>query len=491
MAILTVVDSHNMVEYLQKSEANADFAEIVDFLNASPIKYALTITPTIYVSYIEQFWSTAKTKTVNNGTQIRAKVDGKTIVITESSVKSDLYFDDEDGYTCLTNTEIFKNLPLMGYEKLFNEAIHEERGDSVERDATTAASLDAKQDSVDLENVKDAQALEIKRLKKRVKILERRNKSRTPQLKRRVYKPIVESSEESLGAKDASKQGRNNDKTKELNVAKDEHMFDLSDLAGTKVIVDQEEPTGLVEDKGSVEKGVSAAKDKDNTDVDVSVGSPTRLVDDSTTDDVTLAETLMAIRSSASRSQNLKGVVFKEPSEPKTTSRPQPHILIIYKEKESCKSLRKKEREHMSVEEQARLLMEFIAARKKFFAAKRAKKQRNKPPTKAEQRKKMCTYMKHMARYKDKNFKGKSFDVIKQMFDKAYKQVNDFVPMDIESSGKKVNSSGKKAESSKKRTRAALSEESVKRQKVKDDAQKAELKSCLEIVPNDDSAINI
>ncbi|GJU99399.1 hypothetical protein Tco_1328670 [Tanacetum coccineum] len=153
--------------------------------------------------------------------------------------------------------------------------------------------------------------------------------------------------------------------------------------------------------------------------------------------------------------------------------------------------LQAEEREQMSVEEQDRLLMEFIIARKKFFATKRVEEQRNKPPTKAEQRKKMCTYMKHMAGYKDKNFKGKSFDIIKQMFDKAYKQVNDFVPMDTESSGKKVNSSGKKAESSKKRTRAVLGEESVKRHKVEDDAEKAELKACLEIVPGDDSAVNI
>ncbi|GJW37005.1 hypothetical protein Tco_0059925 [Tanacetum coccineum] len=342
--------------------------------------------------------------------------------------------------------------------------------------------------------------------------------------------PRVESSEESLGEKDASKQERNSDNTEELNVAEDEHMFDLSDLAGTKVCCT----------------------------VDVSVGSPTRLVDDSTTNDVTLVETLMAIRRSASRPQKLKGVVFKEPSEQTTTtSRPQPQILakdkgkgimqepkklvkvkdkdqIAYdadvaqtlqaeldeearleREREEKASnaalieewdsiearidadaqlaerLQAEEREQMSVEEQARLLMEFIAARKKFFAAKRAEEQRNKPPTKAEQRKKMCTYMKHMAGYKDKNFKGKSFDAIKQMFDKAYKQVNDFVPMDTESSGKKVDSNGKKENSSKKRTRAVLDEESIKRQKLEDDTEKAELKACLDIVPGDDSAVNI
>ncbi|GKC71715.1 hypothetical protein Tco_1117598, partial [Tanacetum coccineum] len=37
MAGLTFADSHNMVAYLEKSEDNADFAEIVDFLNASPL----------------------------------------------------------------------------------------------------------------------------------------------------------------------------------------------------------------------------------------------------------------------------------------------------------------------------------------------------------------------------------------------------------------------------------------------------------------------
>ncbi|GKD05723.1 hypothetical protein Tco_1180697 [Tanacetum coccineum] len=148
-----------------------------------------------------------------------------------------------------------------------------------------------------------------------------------------------------------------------------------------------------------------------------------------------------------------------------------------------AKRLQAEEREQMSVEERARLLMEFIAARKKFFAAKRAEEQRNKPPTKAEQRKKLCTYMKHMAGYKDKDFKGKSFDAIKQMFDKAYKQVNDFVPMDTESSRKKAVS--------KKRAGERPSKESAKRQKIEDDAEKAELKACLEIVPGDDSAVNI
>ncbi|GKC34075.1 hypothetical protein Tco_1046459, partial [Tanacetum coccineum] len=90
--------------------------EEIDFLNASTIRYSLTISLTIYASYTEQFWTTAKSKIVNNETQIHAKVDGKTIVISESSVRSNLHYNDEDGITSLTNSEILENLALMGYD---------------------------------------------------------------------------------------------------------------------------------------------------------------------------------------------------------------------------------------------------------------------------------------------------------------------------------------------------------------------------------------
>ncbi|GJW62706.1 hypothetical protein Tco_0112041 [Tanacetum coccineum] len=118
MADLEFVDQHNMVACLERTDGNAEFHQIVDFLTTSSIHYALTVSPTIYASYIEQFWATAKSKTVNNVKQIHATVDGKTVVISESSVRSDLYFNDEDGITCLSNDEIFVNLALMGYERV-------------------------------------------------------------------------------------------------------------------------------------------------------------------------------------------------------------------------------------------------------------------------------------------------------------------------------------------------------------------------------------
>ncbi|GJW66257.1 hypothetical protein Tco_0120681 [Tanacetum coccineum] len=146
-----------MVACLERIEGNDDFHQIVDFLNASTIRYSLTISPTIYASYIEQFWATAKSKIVNNETQIHAKIDGKTIVILESSVRSNLHFNDEDAFFSLMETQTPRQakrgrdteIPQSGGppEKVGDEAVHKELGDRVERAATTAASLDADQDS--------------------------------------------------------------------------------------------------------------------------------------------------------------------------------------------------------------------------------------------------------------------------------------------------------------------------------------------------------
>ncbi|GKF44766.1 hypothetical protein Tco_0131318 [Tanacetum coccineum] len=79
-----------MVACLERTEENVEFHQIVDFLTTSSIHYALTVSPTIYASYIEQFWNTANSQTVNDVKQIHAIVDGKTVVISESSVMSDL-----------------------------------------------------------------------------------------------------------------------------------------------------------------------------------------------------------------------------------------------------------------------------------------------------------------------------------------------------------------------------------------------------------------
>nr|GEV07923.1 retrovirus-related Pol polyprotein from transposon TNT 1-94 [Tanacetum cinerariifolium] len=211
--------------------------------------------------------------------------------------RRDLRLADEEGIDCLPNYTIFEQLALMGpkttawnefsstmtsaiiclatcqkinFSKLIfdsmirnldnvsDEAVHKELRDSLVRAATTASSLEAEQDSGNINKTQSkvtpnecsSQGTDSCGGPRRVKKLEKRNRSRTHKLKR-LYKvgliARVESSydKESLG-EDESKQRRIEaiDQDKDIimvNVQDDAEMFDVNDLGGEKVFVVEQE----------------------------------------------------------------------------------------------------------------------------------------------------------------------------------------------------------------------------------------------------------
>nr|GEZ46128.1 xylulose kinase-1 [Tanacetum cinerariifolium] len=114
---LSFADTHNMIAYLTKSDASEGFNQIIDFLNASLIQYALTVNPNIYVSCIKQFWSSISIKKVNDVVRLQALIDRKKVIITEATVREALRLDDAESIDCLPNEEIFIELSRMGCEK--------------------------------------------------------------------------------------------------------------------------------------------------------------------------------------------------------------------------------------------------------------------------------------------------------------------------------------------------------------------------------------
>ncbi|GKC17276.1 hypothetical protein Tco_1014058 [Tanacetum coccineum] len=84
-------ETHNLVALLDKPEESEGFEQIIDFLNASSIRYALTI---------------------------QALVDKKKVIITETSIRGDLKLEDAEGTYCLPTATIFAELERMGYENL-------------------------------------------------------------------------------------------------------------------------------------------------------------------------------------------------------------------------------------------------------------------------------------------------------------------------------------------------------------------------------------
>ncbi|GJR25148.1 hypothetical protein Tco_0973675 [Tanacetum coccineum] len=116
MAVLESCPKHNMVAYLEKTEGNAEFHEIIDFLTCISIHHALTISLVVSTTFVEQFWMSTKSKIINNVRHITAKVAGKPVSISEASIRSDLLFNDADGIDSLPNQAIFDAIQLMGYE---------------------------------------------------------------------------------------------------------------------------------------------------------------------------------------------------------------------------------------------------------------------------------------------------------------------------------------------------------------------------------------
>ncbi|GJY31317.1 hypothetical protein Tco_0414812 [Tanacetum coccineum] len=171
---------------------------------------------------------------------------------------------------------------------------------------------------LDLEKTKTTQANKINSLKRRVKRLEKKKRSRTHGLKR-LYKvgliARVESSrdEEHLG-EDASKQGRINaiDADEDITLVNDQDdadMFDVNTLAGEEVFV--------AEQSGNVVEEVVAVIDAAST-IPVSAATITDV-------EVTLAQALAELKSAKPKADK---VVIQEPEQGTTTTTPTTIISV-------------------------------------------------------------------------------------------------------------------------------------------------------------------
>ncbi|GKF11621.1 hypothetical protein Tco_0049547, partial [Tanacetum coccineum] len=150
-----------------------------------------------------------------------------------------------------------------------------------------------------------------------------------------------------------------------------------------------------------------------------------------------------------------------------------------------AQQMQTEEQEQLSIEEKSKLFVELLEKRKKHFAALRAQEKRSNPPTKTQKRNTMSTYLKK-AGYKYIQLKNKSYDEIQEMFDKEMKRVNTFIDMNTEL----VKGSKTKAEGSSKRAGDELEQEKAKKQKGDDDQEDEEMKKHIEIVKDDEVAID-
>ncbi|GKB88620.1 hypothetical protein Tco_0960892 [Tanacetum coccineum] len=390
----------------EKPKESDGFVEIIDFLKASSVSYALTINPVIYTSCIEQFWATTKVQTVNGVRQLQALVDKKRVIVTESSIRRDLHLDDAE-----VEDKPSKKAQRQEVEVPQDKAEHEESvptpfndpqpsgEDSMQLTDLMVLCTKLQTQVLDLQKAKDAQAKEIAALKKRIQRLEKRKMSRPTGLKRlrkvgmsRTVKSSAD--QESLGApEDASKQGRS---IKDIDANVDD------DLMHVEAKVDG--------------KGEQSKKPDDSTAGEVvTTASIDNSVVPTTNEEITLAQTLIQIKAAKPKVVTTaattatttrpkdRGVVVHEPSEFRVPQETQPSSFknkgkeeqkLARKQEEEAnialieswentqammeanrllaERLQSKEREELTNEEKAKLFMELMEKRRKHFAALRA-----------------------------------------------------------------------------------------------------------------------
>nr|GEU64357.1 hypothetical protein [Tanacetum cinerariifolium] len=302
-------------------------------------------------------------------------------------------------------------------ENVIDEAVHKEWGDRLVRAAITVFSLEAERDSAKVDSSKD---------------------------------------EQSLG-EDASKQRwkiNDIDADEDITLVNDQDnakMFDVNDLHGEEVFVEKEVADKEVSVAGEVNAACIATTDKGKAIMIEEHVKPKKKKQIRLDEEVAL---------------KLQAELQAEFDEEQRLAREK-----AQKELEANTALIKTWDDVL-----AKINVDYqMAERLKFFAAKRAEDKRNKPPTQAQQRKIMCTYLKNVKGKKLKDLKNKSFDSIQKMFDRAFKRVNTFIDFRTEL----VKGSLKKAGEE-------LIQECIKKQKVGDDKETTKLKQLMEIIPDEE-----
>ncbi|GKA65959.1 putative ribonuclease H-like domain-containing protein [Tanacetum coccineum] len=393
-------------------------------------------------------------------------------------------------------------LSSVPVENVADEAVYKERDDSGgprpqdtlgDRPSQTRIKLKELMEILservlDLDTTKTAQAQEITSLKKRVKKLERKKKSGTHGLKRKIHD--IDADEDIT-----------------LENVHDADMFRVHDLDGNKVFVETKEH---VVNTATTTSTIPVSAAKDLSDVDITLAQalaelksvkPKAVITTATTTtttvtrpkakEIVIQEQEQASTPITSLKDKGKGIMFEEPLKMKKKDQvlfdKQEAIRLqaqfdkeerIAREKEEANAtliaqwndiqdkvgtdyelaqrLQAEEQEELTIKEKSKLFQQLLEKRRKFLAAKRAKKKRNKPPTKAQQRSIMTTYLKNMAGWKPKDIKTKSFANVQELFDKEMKK---------------------------------LEQEPLKKQKMEDDKETVELQSMMEVIPDEEEVV--
>nr|GEU78801.1 putative ribonuclease H-like domain-containing protein [Tanacetum cinerariifolium] len=314
----------------------------------------------------------------NKEMKITGTIDGNVKGVTEASVRRHLKLEDSDGISNFPTTKLFEQLALMGAQ-FFRVKDQQSQLSPItylqtQRGCPTVTSLDAGQGSGKI--------------------------NKTPSMPHDSPLPRVHTLRTDEGRIQHNELMDLVTKLSNRVVALETNLKQTKKFYGAAYI------KLIMKKEVSIVDPVSTAGATVTTDsVDVSPANPTRRV--STTDDITMAETLVYIRR----------------SEAKDKAR-------VEADEELTRRLQAEEMNKYRKVDQAKMLVDLINKRKGYFVPQKAKVKRNKPMKQAQQRTYMSNHIKHMGSHTLQQLRGYLFDELKTLFETTMRRVNTFVPIE-------------------------------------------------------------
>ncbi|GJQ89937.1 putative ribonuclease H-like domain-containing protein [Tanacetum coccineum] len=317
---------------------------------------------------------------------------------------------------------------------------------------------------LDLEKEKDVQAVEILKLKQRVKKLERKRKSSISHLRRRIYRQ-----------KDAENQG--------VSTAGEGVSTAAPRTPPTATTVYDDEDVTMAIAQTLIKMKEEKAKAKGYYRLKKIPVKPQKKVKRrdqglaQIESDVELAqilheEELAELHRAQKETQKQKEATNAALAEELMKIKPE-WVLIM----ELALRLTHESKKNTQLKKRATLLTEYFERRNKQLAAERKEAIRNKPPTRAQVRNMMVTYLKHMGKYTHQELKHKTLEELQKLYQKEQKIAD--------STSKKKSS--KKSKVIKEQESATSNEEAA----TDYEQEKEELRMWLAVVLDEDEIVDL
>ncbi|GJV07271.1 putative ribonuclease H-like domain-containing protein [Tanacetum coccineum] len=465
MAVLDSCPKHNMVAYLEKSEGNAAFHEIIDFLKCSSIHHALTVSPVVSTTFVEQFWTSAKSKIINNVRHITAKVAGKSVSISEASIRRKTDLSPRPSPSTIIPTSVLETSGgnLGGHSsKVHKQSVSKQgrkfaKGESsVQRDPLFDVIPEDTVDHMETENAQDEgrsreMVDEDKEINEKIlstedvlsadkegvstdmekRMLRMRGGQEKWVMKDKEFDGIILSTEMQNEGTEEKNEGteEKNDRYRERTIGRfTVRAIESTDGHKVKVLLNMSQAKAVSREK---EKGVEL-KDIEETDRPrpTSTRSLLTLKPLPKIDPKDKGKKKLKRRDEY-ESEEERNRIAEEKAANEALIRNFDNIkAMIEADRLLAEKLQEQEREQFTIKERAKFLHDTIVAQRKFLAQQRSEAIRNRPPTKNQLRNQMMTYLKHEVSDEDSSSsdsENEEYAIAVKEFKKFFKRRGRFV----------------------------------------------------------------